>query len=523
MSETLHGGEALAQAVEAAYAGGQTDYSLEPMVLEDGNGIPIGRIKDGVPVVFCCRRGEREIELTEAFTAPGFDKFPRDYMKDLEFVIMTMYHDKFKDLPIAFAPEQVKKPLAQVISEAGLRQFHCAESEKYAHVTFFFNGGRNEPFPGETDVRVPSPKGIPFDQKPELSLPEVAERVKGAVGEGYDFILTNFANGDVIGHTANTEAKLKAAAVISQYAGEVSRYARDRGYVVAVTADHGNIEALYDAKGKPHVAHTANLVPFIVLDPQGRDVKLRDGRLGDVAPTVLSILGLEQPEEMTGASLIETEGFRNPKVLLMVLDGWGFGTHDDGDGIYLADTPAWDALLRDYPNSRLRASGEDVGLKAGKAGNSEAGHSNLGAGRVVAQDDVRMDAAIQSGSFKENPVFLHAIEKGRQCGELHLLAYLTERSSHGCIDYPLMLCEMAEGVEHIYFHIIFDGRSTEPGSAPALLRNLEKRLAAMGRGQVVDGVGRGIALDRDGNYAKIQKAYEAMVKGEGTRYRQGSA
>ncbi len=513
------GGEPLAGAVEAAYEAGQTDYYLEPMALVDEEGAPVGKIKDGDQVVFCCRRGEREIELTDAFVDPAFPHFQRDWMKGLSFVIMTMYHEKFKDLPIAFAPEKVVKPLAQVIGEAGLRQFHCAESEKYAHVTFFFNGGENQPFPGEDDLRVPSPKGIPFDQKPELSLPEVAEKVKEAVDNGYEFILTNFANGDVIGHTANTQAKLAAAATVSDYVGMAAEYAKRHGYVVAVTADHGNIETLYNKEGKPHVAHTTNLVPFIVLDPQGREIALRDGRLGDVAPTVLSVLGLEKPAEMTGTSLIETEGFTNHKMMLIILDGWGFGTADDKDAIFSADTPAWDALLAKYPNSRLRASGEDVGLQAGKPGNSEAGHSNLGAGRIVAQDDVRMDRAIQDGSFKTNPVFLKAIANARENHKpLHLLAYLTEKSSHGCIDYPLMLVEMAEGVEEIDLHIIFDGRSTEPGSAPAMLRQLEERLRKLGRGRIVDGVGRGIALDRDGNYARIQKAYECMTLGKGTQY-----
>ena len=518
--QEFHGGEALARAVEDAYARGQTDYSLEPMALVDEDGKPVGKVKDGDHVVFCCRRGEREIELTEAFTDPEFTHFDRPYMKDLDFVIMTMYHEKFKHLPIAFAPERVQKPLAQVLSEAGLRQFHCAESEKYAHVTFFFNGGVNRPFPGETDLCVPSPKGIPFDQKPELSLPTVAEKVEAAVDEGYDFIVTNFANGDVIGHTANKDAKLVAASAISRYVDRVAHYARDKGYVVAVTADHGNIEALYTKEGKPHVAHTTNLVPFIVLDPRDREIRLRDGRLGDVAPTVLSVLGIGQPEEMTGASLIETPDFTNDKMMLIILDGWGFGTHDEGDGIYLADTPEWDALLEKYPNSKLRASGEDVGLQGGKPGNSEAGHSNLGAGRVVAQDDVRMDAAIRDGSFRRNPVFLRSIEAAKKEGTaLHLISYLTEKSSHGCIDYPLMLTEMAEGVKEIYLHIIFDGRSTEPGSAPAMLRALDKKLAAMGRGVIVDGVGRGIALDRDGNYGKVQRAYDAMVSGKGTTYR----
>ncbi len=514
----FHGGEALARAVEAAYAAGQTDYSLEPMALVDDQGQPVGKIKDGDKVIFCCRRGEREIELTEAFTDPAFSHFPRPQLENLEFAIMTMYHEKFKHLPIAFAPERVQKPLAQVLSDAGLRQFHCAESEKYAHVTFFFNGGYNQPFPGETDVCVPSPKGIPFDQKPELSLPQVAQKVEEAVDEGYDFILTNFANGDVIGHTANAQAKLKAAATVSQYVDALAHYAKQKGYVVAVTADHGNIETLYTKEGKPHVAHTTNLVPFVVLDPEGRPITLRDGRLGDVAPTVLSVLGVPQPEEMTGHSLIETAGFTSKKMMLIILDGWGYGTHDDGDAIYLADTPAWDALLQRYPNAKLRASGEDVGLQGGKPGNSEAGHTNLGAGRVVAQDDVRMDAAIRDGSFRTNPVFLKIIDDARHSGALHLLAYLTEKSSHGCIDYPLMLAEMAEGVPEIYFHIIFDGRSTEPGSAPAMLRALDARLEALGRGCIVDGVGRGIALDRDGNYGKIQKAYEAMVLGKGAQY-----
>ena len=519
MKNDFHGGEALARAVEKAYERGETDYSLEPMALVDADGQPVGKIKDGDHVVFCCRRGEREIELTEAFTEPDFRHFERDYMKDLEFVIMTMYHEKFKNLPIAFAPERVQKPLAQVLSEAGLRQFHCSESEKFAHVTFFFNGGYNQPFPGETDLCVPSPKGIPFDQKPELSLPTVAEKVEAAVDEGYDFIVTNFANGDVIGHTANKDAKLLAAAAVSKYVSRVAHYAKEKGYVVAVTADHGNIEALYTKDGKPHGAHTTNLVPFLVLDPQKRAITLRDGRLGDVAPTILSVLGLEQPAEMSGASLIETPGFRNDKVMLIILDGWGFGSRDEGDAIFLADTPAWDAMLETYPNSKLRASGEDVGLQAGKAGNSEAGHNNLGAGRIVAQDDVRMDAAIKDGSFKTNPVFLHAIDAAREEGSaLHLLPYLTYKSSHGCLDYPLMLTEMAEGDGQVYLHIIFDGRSTEPGSAPAMLRELDEKLKSIGRGVIVDGVGRGVALDRDGNYAKVKRAYDAMTLGIGTPY-----
>lgn len=513
------GALALAKAVEQAYANGQLDYHLEPMVRVDVNGKPIGKIQDGDSVIFCCRRGEREIELTEAFTDPDFKHFDRTYMQNLEFVIMTMYHEKFKHLPIAFAPEKVVNPLAQAISEAGLRQFHCSESEKFAHVTFFFNGGENKPFEGETDECEPSPRGIPFEQQPELSLPKVVQQVKNAVGEGYEFIITNFANGDVIGHTLSREAKLKAASVVSSSVSELAEYAKQNGYVVLVTADHGNIEELYTAEGKPHGAHTSNKVPFILIDPEGRETVLKDGRLGDVSPTVLDVLSINKPAEMTGESLISGGNIHGEKLMLIILDGWGYGSGNDGDAIYLADTPKWDALLKKYPNSRLNASGEDVGLQAGKPGNSEAGHTNLGAGRIVAQDDVRMDKSIQDGSFKKNPVFLKAIEDAKQKHKnLHLIAYLTKKSSHGSIEYPLMLAEMAEGVENVYFHIIFDGRSTPPGSAPALLGELEQRLQKIGRGVVVDGVGRGIALDRDGNYEKIRRTYEAMVFGKGIRY-----
>lgn len=169
------------------------------------------------------------------------------------------------DLPIAFAPSHVEMPLAQVISQAGKSQFHCAESEKFAHVTFFLNGGENAPFPGETDKCIPSPKGVPFDQKPELSLPEVADAVTKALGR-YDFIVTNFANGDVVGHTLNSNAKLAACREVSSRLQQVVSAALREDYVVAITADHGNIEKLYTPAGKPDGAHTDNQVAFVLMD-----------------------------------------------------------------------------------------------------------------------------------------------------------------------------------------------------------------------------------------------------------------
>jgi 2,3-bisphosphoglycerate-independent phosphoglycerate mutase len=516
------GGTALAKTVRDLYREGQTDYSLEPLVLADAHGQPIGRIRDGDAVIFCCRRGEREIQLTEAFTEPGFDRFPRPDFHDLTFVILTLYHEKFKDLPVAFAPTKVKDTLGETVSRSGLRQLRVAESEKFAHVTFFLNGGENRPFDGEDDIRIPSPKSVPFDQVPELSLAQVSEQVRHGIEQRYDLIVTNFANGDVIGHSANCAAKIQCAGILDRYLGQVVAAALAGGYVVMVTADHGNLEVMTNPDGTPHVAHTTNLVPFVLIDSASSPtICLRDGKLADIAPTVLSALGLGQPSVMGGASLAPSYDWGDKRrVLLVILDGWGIGVDNDSNPIFLAETPVWDELLRCSPNSRLLAASEAVGLQAGKAGNSEAGHMNIGAGRVVVQDDVRLDMAMQNGTFYTNETFLRVIEDIKQRGaSLHLIALLTEKSSHGSIGYPLALLRMAKerGLEQVNVHVIFDGRSTEPGSAPALLEKFEKQIEEIGVGRIVSGVGRAIALDRNGNYAKTRRAFEAFVHGYGRK------
>ena len=518
MKQTGHGGRALAEALRKAYADGMDDYHMAALVSRSHR-----RIQDGDSVVFCCRRGEREIELTEMFTDSAFSVVPRKHLHDLHFVLLTQYHEKFRYLPIAFTPYKVNLPLAQVLSMAGKTQFHCAESEKFAHVTYFFNGGNNDSFAGETDRCIPSPKGLSFDTVPHLSLPEVAKMAEEALG-GYDFIVVNFANGDVIGHTSSTEAKLEACKAVSSNLENVVVKALKRDYVVIVTADHGNIEKLYTKNGTPDVAHTTSLVPFIILDPNnpGETIQLRDGSLYDVAPTVLDIMGIEKPAQMTGNKLTGNRDWGiNRKVLLVILDGWGLGSSDDNDAIFLASTPYWDSLISHSSWCRLNASGTHVGLASGKAGNSEAGHMNLGAGRRVIQDDIRIDKAIEDGSFEENPVILHSIRRVREKGAaLHLITYLTYKSSHGSMDYAVAVARMAKAqdVGNVYLHIIFDGRSTEPGSAPQLLMDLEDKLQDIGTGSIVDGIGRGFALDRDRNYERVKQAYDMMVEGKGTAY-----
>jgi 2,3-bisphosphoglycerate-independent phosphoglycerate mutase len=518
-----HGASALADAVRELYGEGQTDYSLEPIVLVDAEARPLGRIADGDAVIFCCRRGEREVQLTEAFVDPALDRFPRRDFRNLTFVILTLYHEKFKDLPVAFAPTKIKDTLGEIVSRARLRQLHVAESEKYAHVTFFLNGGNGEPFPGEDDVSVPSPKGVAFDQVPDLSLARVTARVLGGIEERYDFIVANFANGDVIGHTQNRDAKVRCAELVDQALGEVVNAALAAHYTLFVTADHGNLEESVNDDGTANVSHSANPVPFVLIQPgAGSAVRLRDGKLADVAPTVLDAMAIERPAVMDGTSL--APGYHwgsGRRVLLLILDGWGIGKNDATNPIVLAKTPIWDDLMRRYPHSQLQAAGEAVGLRPGKAGNSEAGHINIGAGRVVLQDDVRLDLAMKDGSFYANEILLRAIHEAKQRGaSLHLLGLLSEKSSHGSIDYPLALLRMAKAhdLSRVYLHIIFDGRSTEPGSAPALLEKLEGQMNEIGVGQVVSGVGRGIALDRDGDYAKTRCAYDALVFGDGRKW-----
>jgi 2,3-bisphosphoglycerate-independent phosphoglycerate mutase len=522
-AQTNWGGLALANAVRALYAEGQTDYSLEPIILVDPEEKPVGRIEDGDAVVFCCRRGEREIQLTEAFVERELPHFPRRVFQALTFVTLTRYHEKFKDLPVAFAPTEVKDTLGEIVSRAALRQLRVAEEEKFAHITFFIDGGNNQPFAGEDVICVPSPKGIPLDQIPELSLAQVSEQVIQGIGKKYDLIVTNFANGDVIGHSTNFEAKKVCAERIDFRLGQVVEAALAADYAVFITADHGNLEEMTHLDGTVHVSHTTNLVPFMMVDPASPNrVHLRDGVLADIAPTILHALGVAKPAAMSGTCLADEHDWgRQRRVLLIILDGWGIGKNDGTNPIHLAATPVWDNLLQRYPWAQLQASGEAVGLEPGKAGNSEAGHMNIGAGRVVLQDDVRLDLALQDGSFYTNPMLCRVIRHVKQRkAHLHLIGLLSEKSSHGSIEYPLALLRMAQkhGLSKVYLHIIFDGRSTEPGSAPAWLEKLERQLDESAVGQVVTGVGRGIALDRAGNYGKTQRAYDALVFGIGKKF-----
>ena len=296
--------------IEDAYSKGELDEFIMPTVIVGDEG-PVGKIRDGDGLFFINFRADRGRELTRAFShgsdPSNFREFERGYVPKLSGLItMTQYDEEF-DLPEAFIPLTLEGILGELISEAGKGQLRIAETEKYAHVTFFFSGGREEKFPGEERLLIQSPKDVPtYDLKPEMSAYEITDSVISRIEGGkYALIVLNFANPDMVGHTGVMEAAVRAVEVVDECVGRVSDVARANGYSVLITADHGNVEEMWDYKNdEPHTAHTTNPVPFILVDDDYRGRETRGGILADVAPTILDIMGIERHEEMTGSSLI---------------------------------------------------------------------------------------------------------------------------------------------------------------------------------------------------------------------------
>jgi len=296
------------EAIDNAYRrGDETDYYVEPIAMVNRDGIPVATIKDGDSVIFWNFRSDRARQVTYALTQPDFDKFPRERTPDIRFTCMSVY-DQHLDLPVAYPQTEVSNNLGHILAENGLRQLRIAETEKYAHVTFFFNSQVEEPNPGEDRILVPSPKVPSYEDQPEMSAPEITERLLPEIRSGaYDFILVNYANGDLVGHSANLEAGVKAAETVDRCVGTVVEAGLEAGYTIIVTGDHGNIETMFYPDGEPNPSHGLNPVPFILIsdEPRLRNAKLRQGKgLSSIAPTVLQLLRLEAPPEMTGESLI---------------------------------------------------------------------------------------------------------------------------------------------------------------------------------------------------------------------------
>lgn len=290
-------------AIAAAYADGKTDEFVDPVAIGSEEQIAATRIKPGDSVIFFNFRADRARQLCRALKQSDFDGFERQHVINPWLVNFTRYDAEF-DFPVAFPKVNLSNTLGEVVAAAGGRQLRAAETEKYPHVTYFFSGGREEPFPREDRILVPSPKVATYDLKPEMSAPELAARVADAISENdYNLVILNFANPDMVGHTGVFEAAVKAVEAVDSAAKLVVDAALEHGYSVQLIADHGNADKMVNPDGSPHTAHTTALVPHVIL-ADGFEGPIRPGKLGDVAPTILALLGITIPDAMTGDVLI---------------------------------------------------------------------------------------------------------------------------------------------------------------------------------------------------------------------------
>lgn len=292
------------KAIENSYKEGVTDEFIKPLIVCDKNNQPLATIQDGDVVICFNFRTDRCREITVALTQQAFPELDMKPL-NLHYVTMTEYDKTFKNVGVIFGNDNLSNTLGEVLEKEGLKQIRIAETEKYPHVTFFFSGGRENPFEGESRIMIPSPKSVPtYDLKPEMSAFELTQAILPEIKkQSADFICLNFANADMVGHTGVWQAAIKAAETVDRCVSEIVPVALNNGYTVFLTADHGNSDYLINEDGSPNTAHTLNPVPLFIIsrDFQGT---LKPGKLGDIAPTILKYMGIEIPEEMTGNVLI---------------------------------------------------------------------------------------------------------------------------------------------------------------------------------------------------------------------------
>ncbi len=522
----------LAEAVREAYRRGEEDETLGPLVLTDRQGCPVGRIGRGDAVIFYNIRGEREIELTRSLTEKDFRAFPGTKDLALEFATMIEYRRGLA-VRVAFPPEGILQgTLCDVVSANGLRQVKITEAEKAVHVGYFLNGKQEALLPGEERIIVPSRKDVAlFDQAPEMSSGRITEAAIDKIRDpGASFIFVNLPNVDVVGHIVNEEAILRAIACVDECAGRIVAAALREGVTAIVTADHGTVEKWLYPDGNVDTGHTDSPVPMVLIGADPGATLRPGGELADVAPTVLSLLGLPVPSAMTGRPLIESVPGPSPsvaeergsaprRVLLLVLDGWGWSGEIHGNLIAKARPPRMSALMDTWPHTTLQAAGEAVGLPEGSVGNSEAGHLHIGAGRRIYSDRVKIDRAIADGTFFRNEAFLKTMRAARAAGApLHLMGIVSFFSSHGSINHLFALMEMArrEGIRDLYIHAMLGRRGELPESGAHYIGRIEEKALEIGRGKVVSVIGRYWSMDREENWDRIEKTYHLLVAGEGT-------
>lgn len=292
--------------IDERYAAGQTDEFIDPIVMTGDDGEPVGNIGDDDVVICFNFRTDRPRQITRALTQEDFPEQNMFRLPELRYLCMTQYDEKFENVTVLFPPDDLTKTMGQIVSEAGRTQVRIAETEKYAHVTFFFSGGQEDEFPGERRILIDSPRDVEtYDQKPEMGAYGITEAIVKDIHDNQpDFICLNFANTDMVGHTGDWDAAVKAAEVVDECLGKVLDAAAEVGYHILVIADHGNSDVMRNADGSVHTAHTTNPVPVIYVGPD-KEVQLREGgKLGDVAPTLLGFMGIEVPVEMDGENLV---------------------------------------------------------------------------------------------------------------------------------------------------------------------------------------------------------------------------
>ena len=514
----------LATAVLKAYGEGQDDEALEPLFLVNKDEKPIGRFKSHDGLIFANIRGEREVELTQALTKQEFKHFSTNPLS-LKTATMIEYHPDL-EVEVAFPPKtKLEHNITEILTRNSKKVIKIVESEKSIHLTYFFNGKQHEQYPDEDRIIIHSHESENLSDHPEMKAKEVADTTIQKMEEGkHNFIVTNLSPCDVMGHIEDKSIIKKAIRTVDTELKRIVDSALRSNYTVMVTADHGLAEKWLYPDGSIDTGHSSSPVPFILIDKRithPLDFPLREnGSLIDISPTILTMLNLSIPSEIEGKSLLKEKEFYNEKILLLILDGWGYNPDPYGNLFKEFGTPNMDDLQKSYPFTTLIASGIPLGMPKGTVGNSEIGHLHLGVGRRVVSDRVRIFESIEDKTFYDNPAFLKVVNHVKENNTaLHILGIISFYSSHGSVKYLEALLKLAKKhkLPEVYVHGMLGRRGEKPEAGALYVQNLELLSNQLGNAKVVSIIGRHWALDREYNWDRIEKTYNLLVHGKGNK------
>lgn len=514
----------ISKAIKIKYDEGEDDERFEPLILGENNKA-IGRISENDGIIFANIRGEREVELSNSIINPNFIDFDvSGRPKNLKMSTMIEYHPDLA-VGVGFPPiTAVENTLVEILYKNSRKVTKICESEKAIHLKFFFNGKQQKPFSNERLEVVES--FLDSEKHPEMKADKIADKtIAEFFSQKSDLIVTNIPNLDVIGHSTDKEAIKIAVSTINTQLKRVIESAIENQYTTIVTADHGTIEQWLYPDGSLDTGHTKNPVPFIFIHPDEKyhNCNVRTGgSLIDIAPTILSLLDIEKPSEMTGEVLVD-KSIKSEKVFLLIIDGWGLREDSYGNLLHEFDTPNMDEILKKYPNQQLLAAEEVLGLPKGTVGNSECGHLHMGSGKVIESDRIRIERSIVDKSFYENKAFVSVINHvNKNNSALHLIGIISFFSSHGSIEYlkALMDTAISYRIKRLYIHGLLGRRGEKPYSGAIYVKDLEEYCLKLSKTYSVDYklvsvIGRFWALDREFNWDRVEKTYNMLFKGIG--------